>query len=179
MEIEKALLKEHSKKQCLRIVKWVGADPLKFKELMKCFLAGEYRVAQRAAWPVSYCVEAHPELIKPYFKKLVEKLNDPNLPEAVPRNTIRLFQEVEIPEKFEGQVMDYCFKAISSPTAPIAVKAFSIRVLENLSEKYPDILQELKTTIEERWDQETPAFKSRGRKILKKIDRTLPSKFSH
>jgi hypothetical protein len=179
MEIEKALLKEHSKKQCLRIVKHVGTDPQKFKELMKCFLSGEYRVAQRAAWPVSYCVEAYPALVKPYFKKLVEKLNDPSVPEAVPRNTIRLFQEIEIPKKWEGSVMDYCFKAISSPTAPIAVKAFSIRVLENLSKKYPEILQELKLIIEERWDQETPAFKSRGRKILRKIDRLLPVKFIH
>ena len=146
---------------------------------MKCFLTGEYRVAQRAAWPVSYCVEAHPELIKPYFKKLVEKLNDPNLPEAVPRNTIRLFQEVEIPEKWEGPIMDYCFKAISSPSAPIAVKAFSMRVLENLSKKYPEILPELKLIIEERWDQETPAFKSRGRRILKMIDKTVAAKHSH
>lgn len=180
MDIEKTLLKEHSKKQCLRIVQYVGDDPQRFKELIKCFLNDEYRIAQRAAWPVSYCVEACPSLIKPYYKKLLAHLAKPSdaVPEAVPRNIIRLFQYVEIPEKWEGPIMDYCIKAISTPSAPIAVKAFSLGVLENLSKKYPDILPELKLIIQERWNQETPAFQSRGRRILKLAERIDSKKLS-
>jgi len=155
----------------MRVVAYVGSDRTRFKELMNCFFKGEYRLAQRAAWPVSYCVEAHPDLIKPYYKQLIEKLSDPTVPEAVPRNSIRLLQDVDIPEKWEGPIMDYCFKAISSPSIAIAIKAFSLRVLENLSARYPEILPELKLIIEERWDQETPAFKSRAKKILKAIEK--------
>jgi hypothetical protein len=47
-----------------------------------------------------------------------------------------------------------------------AVKAFSLGIRDNLSKQYPEILQELKTIIEDRWDAETAAFRSRAKKIL-------------
>ena len=65
--------------------------------------------------------------------------------------------------------MDICFEYISSPTEAIAVKAFALTILENLSKKYPEIKPELKTIIEDRWDYETAAFHSRAKKILKKL----------
>lgn len=169
MNIKTALLKQHSKKQCLVIVKYIGKNPDRFAELMKCFFEGEYRVTQRAAWPMSYCVEKYPELIKPYFKKLLNNLSKPGLHDSVPRNTVRLLQYVEIPEKFHGQVMDICFRYISSPTEAVAVKAFSITVLQNLATKYPEIINEIKLVIEERWDYETIAFKTRAKKLLKEL----------
>jgi hypothetical protein len=169
MNIKTALLKEHSKKQCNAIIKYIGKNPERFAELMKCFFEGEYRVTQRAGWPMSYCAEKYPDLIKPYFKKLLENLGKPNLHDAIPRNTVRLLQYVDIPEKFHGQVMDICFRYISSPTESVAVKAFSITVLQNLAKKYPEIINEIKLVIEERWDYETIAFKTRAKKLLKEL----------
>ena len=52
MNLREALLKEHSKKQMLKIVKYIGNDQQRFDELMKLFLESEYRITQRAAWPV-------------------------------------------------------------------------------------------------------------------------------
>lgn len=169
MNIKTALLKEHSKKQCAAIVKWIGKSPERFADLMKCFFEGEYRVTQRAAWPMSYCVEKYPELIKPYYKKLLANLNKPGLHDSIPRNTLRLLQYVEIPEKFHGQVMDVCFRYISSPAEAVAIKAFSITVLQNLAKQYPEIINEIKLVIEERWDYETVAFKTRAKKLLKEF----------
>ncbi|HJS54996.1 MAG TPA: hypothetical protein VJ765_10640 [Chitinophagaceae bacterium] len=169
MNIKTALLKEHSKKQCDAIVKYVGKNPDRFAELMKCFFEGEYRVTQRAAWPMSYCAQNCPELIRPYYKKLLNNLNKPGLHDSIPRNTMRLLQYVRIPEKFHGQVMDICFRYISSPGAAVAIKAFSISVLQNLAKRYPGIINELKLIIEERWDYETIAFKTRAGKLLKAL----------
>jgi hypothetical protein len=167
MNIKAALLKEHSKKQSDAIVRFIGKDPDRFAELMKCFFEGEYRVTQRAAWPMSYCVKAHHELIRPYYKKLLDNLSRHGLHDSIPRNTVRLLQYVEIPEKFHGQVMDTCFKYITSPSTAVAIKAFSISVLQNLTKQYPEIINELKIVIEERWNYETAAFRSRAKKILK------------
>jgi len=169
MNIKTALLKEHSKKQCNAIVKYIGKNPGRFAELMKCFFEGEYRVTQRAAWPMSYCVEKYPGLIKPYFKKMLDNLNKPGLHDSIPRNTVRLLQHIEIPEKFHGQVMDICFRYISSPTEAVAIKAFSLVVLHKLSKQYPEILNEIKLVIEERLDYETAAFKTHAKRILKEL----------
>ena len=169
MNIRNAILKEHSKKQCDAIVKWVGNDQQRFDELFELFLKDEYRVVQRASWPLSCCVELHPEFIQKHYSKLLKNLDKKGIHEAVKRNTVRILQYVDIPEKFHGQVMDICFNYISSPTEAVAIKAFSITVLQNLAKKYPEIVNELKLVIEERWDYETVAFKTRAKKLLKEF----------
>src|SRR3982751_5475258 len=68
MNIREALLAEHSKKSTVEIVNFIGDDPKLFGELMKVFFAGPYRLTQRAARPVNYCVEHKPQLIKPYLR---------------------------------------------------------------------------------------------------------------
>jgi hypothetical protein len=169
MDLLQAILKEHSKEQTDRIVKYVGGDKKKFAELMKLFLTGEYRVTQRAGWPLSYCVEKHPELITPYFKQILDCLKKPGIHEAVVRNIVRMLQHVEIPKRYHGRVMNTCFEFISDHDTPVAIKAFSLTVLENLADSYPEIKPELKLVIEERWEHETAAFRSRAKKILRKI----------
>jgi hypothetical protein len=169
MDIREALLEEHSKSQCAKIVNYIGRDKNRFAELMNQFFDGEYRVTQRAAWPMSNCAMEHPELIEPYFSKLLEMLKKPGVHDAVARNIIRLLQKVKIPKRYHGKIMTICFEYLASESAPVAVKAFSLTVLDNLSKDYPDIRPELKLIIEERWDHETAAFKSRARKILRRL----------
>jgi hypothetical protein len=168
MQLREMLLKEHSKAQCSKIVKWVGNSQQRFDQLLHLFLTGEYRVVQRAAWPVSYCVEAHPAFIKKHFAVLFKKWTDSTVHPSVKRNTVRLLQYVAIPKKYQGLVMDNCFRFIADVNEAIAVKAFSITVLENLSNVYPEIIPEIKTIIEERWPHETPAFHSRARLFLRR-----------
>jgi hypothetical protein len=167
MDILNLLKKEHSKKQTDRIVHYIGADKERFSVLIDLFFKGEYRITQRAAWPLSYCVRAHPELIAPYFKRLLDNLQRKDIHIAVVRNTVRLLQDVTIPQKHQGRLMSTCFDFIQSPETPIAVKAFSLTILSHLSKDYPDIRSELKLIIEEQWEHSTPAFRSRARKILK------------
>lgn len=166
MHLEYEILKEHSKEQCGKIVAWVGSSQPRFDELFALFLQGEYRITQRASWPLSYCVEAHPGFIKKNFDKLLDNLQRPGLHDAVKRNTIRLLQYVTIPEKFQGKVMDICFAYVASPTEAVAVKAFSLTVLGNLAKIYPDILPEIKLLIEEQLPHQTAAFKSRAKHFL-------------
>ena len=118
---------------------------------------------------MSYCVEKHPELIQKHYAGLLKNLNKKGIHGAVKRNTVRLLQYVTIPKKFHGEVMDICFRYITSPTEAVAVKAFSFTVLQNLAKQYPEIFNEIKLVIEERWDYETVAFKTRAKKLLKEL----------
>ena len=81
MKLRDTILKVHSKANCEKIVKWIGDDQKKFDELFYLFLNDEYRVVQRAAWPVSCCVEENPTFIKKHFIKLLQNLNKPGIHE--------------------------------------------------------------------------------------------------
>jgi hypothetical protein len=160
------LLKEHSKAQCLKIVKWVGSDQKRFDELFHIFLTGQYREVQHAAWPVSYCVIAQSKLIKKHWSRLIKNLQKPGIHDAVKRNSIRLLQDIDIPAKYQGELMDICFRYLASAVEPLAVKVFSMTVLANLAKEYPEILPELKLLIEEQLPHQSAGFKSRAKKIL-------------
>ncbi len=164
MNLREILLAEHSKANCNRIVKWVGDSQERFDELFRLFITDEYRVSQRAAWPLNYCATEHPELIAAHFGKLIKNLSRKDIHDAVKRNTVRLLQYINIPEKHEGAIMDVCFAYISNPSEAVAVKAFSLSVLGKLSKKYPEIINEIRSVIDTEW-QKTPALRSRAKKL--------------
>lgn len=171
MNIYEELLKEknHSKQQAIKISEYAISSSKHFKELMQCFLSNEYRVAQRAAWSVSWAVQKNAAIIDPYIKDLIAQLPRKDVHDAVIRNSVRILQKIKIPEKFHADIMNYCFTFIESNTTPVAIKAFSLTTLSNLSNIYPEIKNELKLIIEERWNYETAAFKQRAKKILKDL----------
>jgi hypothetical protein len=141
MNIRDALLEDkiQNRSKALSIAEFACSSPKRFKELMQCFLANEYRLAQRAAWSVSWATRKKPELIKPYIKDLVAQLSHSDVHDAVIRNSIRVLEEIEIPELLHGDVMNACFGFIKKPSVPVAVKVFSLTTLFNLSKYYPEI----------------------------------------
>jgi hypothetical protein len=169
MKLKEEILKEHSKAQCTKIVKWVGSNQQRFDDLFKLFLNDEYRVVQRAAWPVSYCVDKHPELINKHWKELMANFKKPGLHDAVKRNSIRFMQEISLPKKYHGEIMDLCFTYLESPKEALAVRIFSMSVLANLAKYYPEIKPELKLIIEDQLPQQSAGFKSRAKHVLKQL----------
>ncbi|MDZ4709657.1 MAG: hypothetical protein SH818_14750 [Saprospiraceae bacterium] len=127
----------------------------------------EYRLVQRAAWPISFIIENHPGLIKKHLAAVTGALADKNLPDAVKRNLLRLLQNLIIPKKYCGKIADACFKFISNTEEKAAIKVFSISILEKISLSFPELKAELKLILETAYDHESPAFISRVRKILK------------
>ena len=168
MNLREEILARHSKDQTNKIIAWIGHSQKRFDELVHLFLNDEYRVVQRAAWPISIIAETQPQLVKKHLPVFVVLLRKPGLHNAVRRNITRLLQYISIPEKLKGDVMDACFSFICDVQEKAAVKAFSLTILEKLANEFPEILPEIITVIEDRWDFETAAFHSRARKILKK-----------
>ncbi len=169
MDLKRAILADFSKAQCGAIVRYIGDKQDRFDELVKLFLNEEYRVVQRAAWPLSYCVIAHPELIKKHIRKMILNLKKQGLPEAVKRNTVRFLQKVEIPASLHGETMNICFRLLWDPQEAVAVKVFSMTVLSRLAILYPEIIPEIKMTLEDQWPDQTAAFKNRARKVIKEL----------
>ena len=167
MDLRKELLKEHNKQHTHKIADYVGDSPIRFKALIDLFLSDSYRLAQRAAWPLMYCSEAHPSLVIPYLPKLLKMLQQPELNDTLKRNIIRSLQFTDIPKKHQGLVADSCFTLLADPKEAIAVRVFSMTVLANLAKEQPDLRKELKIIIEDQMPYASAAFISRGRKILK------------
>ncbi|MEO6686437.1 MAG: hypothetical protein ABIN24_10740 [Dyadobacter sp.] len=171
MNIRDELSKQqiHFKIHALAITEFAVSSDENFKELIDCFLSKDIRVAQRAAWSVSWAAQKKPEIVEPYIGILVDQLKRKDVHNAVIRNSLRILEDLIIPETFHGEVMDSCFKFLQKRETAIAIKAFALTVLFNLSKTYPDIKNELRLIIEENMDYETAAYRSRGKKILARL----------
>lgn len=170
MNWSKEILKEHSKKQCDKIVSYVGNDPERFTQLVEVFLQGPYRITQRAAWPLSNCVEKHPELLRPHWNKILAFVGKPDIHDAVKRNVLRMFQFVQVPKVYQGRTADICFTFLADTKEPVAIRAFAMTVLANIAREVPELKNELIPIIEDQLPYASAGFLSRSRKVLKQLN---------
>lgn len=167
-EIYNLLLLPQTKSNRDRIVNFILDTPKKISELMECFFSEDNRLSQKASWPMTISGDKKPQLLLPYLKEMLNKLDEP-VHDSLVRNTIRVFQVIDIPEDLEGDVYDKCFDYLCDPKIAIAIRVFSMTVLSNIALKYPDLKEELIRTIELYYPQGSVGFKSRARKEIKRL----------
>lgn len=109
MTIRQKLEAGHSKDTTTAIVKMVGDDKVRFKELVTLVLENNNDIAPWAAWPMSYIVEQYPHLVTPWVEKLLTRMTEKKIHPGIKRNILRAFESVDIPEKYEGKAIDVFF----------------------------------------------------------------------
>lgn len=113
------------------------------KELLVYALSDNQLVSNRAIWVLTHCADLEPERIKPFHEILIKHLNNKKLHSGVVRSILRIFQTQSVPEKLQSFMLDKCFNYIKNPSEAIAVRAFAMTVIYNISKPYPELLNEL------------------------------------
>lgn len=166
MNIREALLAKHSKPQTMRIVNYIGDDKGRFAELMSAFFEDEYRLTQRASWPMNYCAQRHPKLIVPYLKKLLDHAERDDVHDAIRRNAMRLLQYVDVPARLKGRVYSLCLDLVTDLKQPVAAKVFAITTARKIAEGEPSLMSELALVVREQLPHNSIAFSKRAREAL-------------
>lgn len=167
MDVRSAIATQRNKAQCLQIVDYVQDSPHRFKVLVEVLLQSPTQISQQAAWPLSICVERHPQLATPHLYAILNAASKPGVHPSVKRNVMRLLQFAHIPRRMEGKLLDLAFRFLLDKKEAIAVRVFSMTVIERLTEDKPDLRRELIVLIEEEVPFAGPAFRSRGMKIVR------------
>ena len=177
--LKEQILAEHSKAQTMRIVRWIGHDADRLTLLMENFLGlprplsktgGEqYRLTQRSAWAVRYVGENAPELVMPWMPRMAALLRQPGIHDAVKRNVLVVFEALDVPDNLQDELADLCFGYLANPNEAIAIHCAAMSILEKICRKVPELKPELRLLIEEHLEERSAGFRSRARKILKKI----------
>ena len=117
---------------------------------------------------VSYCIERHAALVKPYFNVLIKQLERDDTHAAVRRNVARLFQFVDVPKRYHGRLFDACYNLLDDADQPVAVRVFSMTVAAKLAKGAPELLSELELVAAKHPPLLTPAMRSRMRRVFGK-----------
>ncbi len=172
MDIKAQLLLEHSKQNSLIIRDYLLKYTERIPEFMDLFFGPEYRVSQRAAMVLSALFDYKKELLIPYLEPMVSCLEDTELKVAVKRNVVRILQEIDVPEDLLSSLFDSCIRFLNDPGEPIAVKAFSMKVLVNICQRFPELKLEAQPIIEAEVERNTAkGIQARGRHMLKALSK--------
>jgi hypothetical protein len=128
-------------------------------------------LSNRAIWVIAHCNEIDYSRIEPFYVPIIELLKRENLKDGEVRNILRLFQNQSVPTGHETFLLDYCFKLLREPTNTIAIRAFSITIIFNISKSYPELLNELSLLLNDIIANEnSPGLLSRAKNTLRKIN---------
>ncbi len=177
MDIRGALQSEHSKAVTMRIVEYVGDDPIRFGAVAEIVMGDDPLLSQRGAWVISHCAAHSQAAVLPSLLKLLEYVRDASdLHDAIKRNTMKAAAIMEIPDSFAGLAADLAFSLLRSSAEPIAVKVYSMEVLFRLGIREPSLAEELRLCLAQPIaGNETPAFRAKVRSISKELDKCAQS----
>lgn len=142
------------------------------KELVAYGLDKDPVLSSRAMWVVDHCGDLDHERIKPFHSQLINNLKTKNLSSGIIRCILSLFQKHSVPAKHESFMLDTCYNYIKNPSEAIAVRAFAITVIYNISKPYPELLKELEIVLQHLVPTEdSPAMRARIKNTVKAIHR--------
>lgn len=167
--VEELLVEAHSKKQVRKIIFAVDGDQKQFDLLMKIFLGKDEELARRAAWALSYIAIKHPSLVKKWLRKILANLSRPNQHAAIYRNTFRFLETIEIPENHAAGALDAAYNFILNRSHPVAIRAFALSTAMNVVRRHPELGDELKVVVNAVISEESPAIRSRSRRVLAEL----------
>jgi 8-oxo-dGTP diphosphatase len=163
----------------MKEAEWVATSALEnpaiFSKLFEYSLSSDKRLSFRSSWTLTKVCDKFPELMYPYLKKVVELLGKIEN-ESTLRSFLRIisFSDLDtISSSDQGKLADFCFSTLNSGYSAIAVKAYAMEILYKLVLIYPDLANELYTSINILMEDSSAGITSRGRMILRKLS-SLP-----
>ena len=154
------------------VMKVVETAPDSLRDLLDLCFMEKYPLSMRAARATQLYCEKHPEAIYPFIDEVVEKTIHSNI-KGVRHNFLKVFAEFIDIERISdpGPLLNTCFEWLINTRLTPAVRIHSMGVIYKVGLKEPELLQELKATIEIVTEEGQPSLKSYGRKMLTRLNR--------
>ena len=137
--------------------------------LINVAFSNQHPLSLRAANTIEIIDSKKPELINPYYKKIIN-----NFPEykiiGVKRCFLKIFtRHTDNNEELVCKLIDFCFAFLSSPKEPIAIKAYSLQILYSISNKEIELKKELISVLLDQMEKNSTSFYNFGNQFLKKL----------
>lgn len=175
MNFRAELLREHSARQTQRLSEYACAHPRYFAELLRVFWYGTPRERQLAADVLGMAGQQRPAWLVPHLAGLLAAAQ-PGTGQhpAVRRCVARVLQFVAVPPEWQAQAFDLCLVFISTPSEPVAIKAYALSAATRLATPYPELAAELLAAIENTLTTSTSAaLHSRAARETPKLHRLI------
>lgn len=147
-------------------------NPDEFRTLLDlCFLE-QYPLSMRAARALQLYCEKYPESIYPYFDEVVDKIQKSRI-DGVKRNFLKIFAEFIDIERISdpGPLLNACFNWLQDPGQKPGLRIHAMNLIYKLGNKEPELLHELKLTLEMMDESSEISMRNCSAKMLRSISK--------
>jgi hypothetical protein len=147
-----------------------------FPMLIEMAMEENERVNWRASWAADKINESIPGIAADWIPKLTEALPGLNH-NGKKRQYLKLISLYPISERFESFLFGYCLDKLTSETEDVSVRVYAMQILYNISEKEPELKEELLQIIEQEMEyRPTPGILTRGKKLASLLRKEIHNK---
>ncbi|MGZ4040901.1 MAG: hypothetical protein ACXVNR_10080, partial [Bacteroidia bacterium] len=100
-----------------------------------------------------------------------KRMQQKNIHNAIRRNSLRILENADIPEKYCGMLFELSNSYLHNLKEPIAVRVFSLSVMHNIAKFFPELKKEVKINAEELLHCGIPALEARSRLVIKALNK--------
>jgi 8-oxo-dGTP diphosphatase len=159
----------------IKEAEWLAESAIENGEILKKLLdysfSDDKKLAFRASWTLSKVYDKYPDLIGSDLQLMISSLGKLDN-ESVQRSFLRMISISDlnsISQRQHGILADHCFKMLKSGYSAIAIKAYSMEIIYKLALIYPELANELSSTIQMLQGEGSAGILARGHIILKKL----------
>lgn len=157
-----------SKKKVVEFVNLVLSNQRSVNDLLFSLLNDDDNNQYFCSWIISDLSEIKAELLNPFLDQIITKANLSSH-SGVKRNLFKAIQFIEKSDEIKQNLAIICLDCLQNPKESIAVKSYSITILEELIIYFPELLEEIHFELEKQLPTATPAFINRAHRFLKKV----------
>ncbi len=128
------------------IANWAGTNAERITDLVDIALNADGQTAARALWALEKVAAAHHNILLPHIPALVAALPRFTF-SGMRRIACKILMLTDVPQKFDGPIVDFCFRMLETPDEPIGVKANCMSLIASRLADYPELKSELKAIV--------------------------------
>jgi hypothetical protein len=144
-----------------------------FPQLMEITLSGNDRVHWRASWAADKINEMIPGIAAPWIETLTGLL--PGLTHnGKKRQFMKFISLYPVPPDSAGFLFDFCLIKMVSEAEDIAVRAYAMQILYNISQMEPDLKPELLQILEQEKEHKSSAgLEAKSKNLIQRLRKEI------
>ncbi len=128
------------------VANWAGTNAERIADLVDIALNADGQTAARALWALEKVAAAHHNILLPHIPALVAALPRFTF-SGMRRIACKILMLTDVPQDFDGPIVDFCFRMLETPDEPIGVKANCMSLIASRLADYPELKSELKAIV--------------------------------
>lgn len=147
---------------------FIASNTTVFEEVFDAFYTCEGHKAHRSGFILGQTFKKNPSLLIPKIGLLLSKMNEP--PHEWYRwMTIWYLSHSKFPTEHDGLAATYAFEELGKSYAKPAVKNASMRLLQFICKRNPELIPEYNLYLEEIIENERHTLVSKAKKVLQEL----------